>query len=132
MELYGEEGTLFVPDPNFFGGTVRFTEAAKPVKKLPKWDHPFGVPNQHAPHGMMANYRTAGLADMALAISEGRPHRCSLDLALHAVDVMTGILRSGETGKFVDHADHLRAAGRTRRQGGPRRCWRRKSNAPQA
>ncbi|TIT30607.1 MAG: gfo/Idh/MocA family oxidoreductase, partial [Mesorhizobium sp.] len=51
--------------------------------------------------GMMANYRTAGLADMALAIAEGRPHRCSMELALHAVDVMTGLLRSGETGKFV-------------------------------
>ena len=38
---------------------------------------------------------------MALAIAEGRPHRCSLDMALHAIDVMTGILKSGETGKFV-------------------------------
>ncbi|WP_245469732.1 Gfo/Idh/MocA family protein, partial [Mesorhizobium sp. M7A.F.Ca.MR.362.00.0.0] len=25
MELYGEAGTVFVPDPNFFGGDVRFT-----------------------------------------------------------------------------------------------------------
>ena len=39
---------------------------------------------------------------MALAILAGRPHRCSLELALHAIDVMTGILKSGETGKFVD------------------------------
>ena len=61
---------------------------------------------------MMANYRTAGLADMALAIAEGRPHRCSMELALHAVDVMTGILKSGETGKFVDMHDHLRTARR--------------------
>jgi hypothetical protein len=50
---------------------------------------------------MMANYRTSGLADMAVAITEGRPHRCSMELALHAVDVMTGLLHSGETGKFV-------------------------------
>ena len=49
----------------------------------------------------MANYRTAGLADMAIAIAEGRPHRCSMEAALHAIDVMTGILKSGETGKFV-------------------------------
>ena len=59
------------------------------------------MPNQKHPQGMVANYRTAGLADMALAIAAGRPHRCSLDLALHAIDVMTGILKSGETGKFV-------------------------------
>ncbi len=101
MELYGEEGTLHVPDPNFFGGTVRFTKGAKPAKKLPKWPHPFGVPNQKHSQGMMANYRTAGLADMALAIVAGRPHRCSMELALHAVDVMTAILKSGESGKFV-------------------------------
>jgi predicted dehydrogenase len=102
MELYGEGGTVYVPDPNFFGGTVRYTQGAKDVKKLPAWNHPFGVPNQKHSVGMMANYRTAGLSDMALAIQSGRPHRCSLELALHAVDVMTAILKSGETGKFVD------------------------------
>jgi predicted dehydrogenase len=102
MELYGEDGSLYMPDPNFFGGELRYTTAGKPVKKLPKWDHPFGVPNQKHSHGMMANYRTAGLADMALAIADGRPHRCSLEAALHVVDVMTGILKSGETKKFVD------------------------------
>jgi len=101
MELYGEDGTLFMPDPNFFGGELGLTRADKQVKKLPRWEHPFAVPNQKHPQGMMANYRTAGLADMALAIAADRPHRCSLDLALHAIDVMTGILRSGETGKIV-------------------------------
>ena len=101
MELYGEDGTLHVPDPNFFGGDLAMTKQDKPVKKLPKWQHPFGVPNQKHARGMMANYRTAGLADMALAIADGRPHRCSLDMALHAIDVMTGILKSGETGRFV-------------------------------
>jgi predicted dehydrogenase len=101
MELYGEAGTLFVSDPNFFGGNLSYTEAGKVVKKLPKWEHPFAVANEKHSMGMMANYRTAGLADMALAISEGRPHRCSMELALHAVDVMTSILKSGESGKFV-------------------------------
>ncbi len=101
VQLYGEEGTVFVPDPNFFGGEVRFTQGAR-VKKLPRWDHPLGVPNQKRADGTrLANYRTAGLADMALSIAEGRPHRCSLEAALHAIDVMTGILRSGETGKYV-------------------------------
>ncbi len=101
MELFGDEGTIYVPDPNFFGGNVRYTQKADLVKKLPKWDHPFAVPNQQHAQGMLANYRAAGLADMAIAIGEGRPHRCSMELALHAVDVMTGVLKSGETGKFV-------------------------------
>ena len=34
------------PIPNFFGGEVRYTKGDKPVKSLPKWDHPFGVPNE--------------------------------------------------------------------------------------
>jgi predicted dehydrogenase len=102
IELYGEEGTIFVPDPNFFGGDVRYTKRGDPVKKLPKWDHPLSVPNQQHPQGAMANYRTVGLSDMAVAIMEGRPHRCSMEAALHAVDVMTAILKSAETGKFVD------------------------------
>jgi len=101
IELYGEEGTIFVPDPNFFGGTVSYTRQADAVKKLPKWKHLLSVPNSMHSIGAMANYRTVGLADMAVAIQEGRPHRCSLELALHAVDVMTSILKSGETGKFV-------------------------------
>lgn len=101
MELYGETGSLFVPDPNFFGGELSYTDGDRKVKALPRWPHPFGVANERHPHGMMANYRTAGLADMALAILEGRPHRCSLELALHAVEVMTGLLKSGETGRFV-------------------------------
>ena len=101
IELYGEEGTLFVPDPNFFGGQVAYTKQGEPVKKLPKWKHPLAVPNQQHAQGMLANYRTAGLADMAIAIAEGRPHRCSMEAALHAIEIMTGILKSGETGKFV-------------------------------
>ncbi|MBL8576936.1 MAG: Gfo/Idh/MocA family oxidoreductase [Mesorhizobium sp.] len=101
MELYGEAGTVYIPDPNFFGGEVRYTQGAKEAKKMPAWKHPFGVRNQKHSVGMMANYRTAGLSDMALAIQSGAPHRCSLELALHTVEVMTAILKSGETGKFV-------------------------------
>ncbi|MVA23481.1 Gfo/Idh/MocA family oxidoreductase [Agrobacterium vitis] len=101
MELYGTEGSLFVPDPNFFGGVVEATGRNKEVKPLEDWDHPFGINNQESAQGPRANYRTAGLADMALAIIEGRDARCSLDRVLHGVDVMTAILKSGETGEFI-------------------------------
>ncbi|MGN6548927.1 MAG: Gfo/Idh/MocA family protein [Pararhizobium sp.] len=102
MELYGTEGSLFLPDPNFFGGTVETSELGGPIKPLESWDHPLGIPNQEHKQGMMANYRTAGLADMALALIEGREPRCSLDRALHGVDVMTSILKSGEEKRFVE------------------------------
>ncbi|MEO1637928.1 MAG: Gfo/Idh/MocA family oxidoreductase [Pseudomonadota bacterium] len=98
MELYGETGSLFVPDPNFFGGTVEAAGQDAQISALPAWDHPFGIPNQES----LANYRCAGLADMATAIDEGRQHRCNIDLAVHAVDVMTGILRAGAERRFVD------------------------------
>ena len=101
MELYGEKGTLCVPDPNFFGGAVSMTTGADPVRRLPAWKHPLGSPNQQHGGAMLANYRGAGLADMALAIMEGRPHRCSQELALHVVDVMTSILKSGATGRAI-------------------------------
>ncbi|SHF68275.1 Predicted dehydrogenase [Loktanella atrilutea] len=103
MELYGTGGALFVPDPNHFGGVLRQADAAGTVTELAEWEHPFNVINWdlHKPVHR-ANYRTAGLADMAAAIVEGRPHRCALDLAVHVTDVMTSILKSGETGQFVD------------------------------
>lgn len=102
MELYGTDGSLFVPDPNFFGGTVEASGRNKEIKPLEGWDHPFGINNQEHANGPRANYRTAGLADMAVAILEGRDARCSLDRALHGVDVMTSILQSGAEGRFVE------------------------------
>lgn len=98
MELYGTDGSLFIPDPNFFGGKIEMAGTDQEIKTVAPSDHPFGIANE----GDNANYRGAGLADMASAIVENRPHRCSMELALHAVDVMTGILKSGETGGFVD------------------------------
>lgn len=98
MELYGKEGTLHVPDPNFFGGEVRMTEKAAFANVATAWDHPFGKSND----GGRANYRAAGLADMAQAIAAKRPHRCSLEFSLHVVDVMTTILRAGESGTGLD------------------------------
>lgn len=102
FELYGTEGTLYVPDPNFFGGTVEIGKKDGSLEVLPGWDHPFGVPNQeHPQRGPLANYRTAGLADMVQALIHGRDARCSLERTLHGVDVMMACLTSGETGEFV-------------------------------
>ncbi|MEM7463444.1 MAG: Gfo/Idh/MocA family oxidoreductase [Pseudomonadota bacterium] len=102
MELYGTEGSLFLPDPNFFGGKLERAGRDGKIGTVPTGDHPFAVPNEDHDGIMLANYRVAGLAEMVAAISEDRPHRCSMELALHTVDVMTGVLRSGEEGSFVD------------------------------
>ncbi|MFQ8432298.1 Gfo/Idh/MocA family protein [Amaricoccus sp. W119] len=98
IELYGAEGTIYIPDPNFFGGELRMTRRGSFATAGLAWDHPFLSDNDKG----RANYRAAGLADMAIAIAEGRPHRCNDSFALHVVDVMMSILRSGETGEFVE------------------------------
>lgn len=102
IELYGVDGTIFVPDPNFFGGEVVTTDVAGKKTAEPSWEHPFGKVNQTDNSGNpRANYRAAGLADMMLSIEEARPARCGLDVALHAVDVMTSLLKAGEQGQVL-------------------------------
>ena len=98
IELYGTEGSIIIPDPNHFGGEVRLAKADGKFHPLGGWDHPFGTINQDT----HANYRSAGLADMAHAILENQEARCSIDRALHGVDVLTSILQSGDTGSFVN------------------------------
>jgi len=102
MELYGTKGSLFLPDPNFFGGEVRLADPSGNSRRLDGAGHPFGVDNVDDHGTRRANYRAAGLADMAQSVLRGTDFRCSLDRALHAVDVMASILKSGETGAFVD------------------------------
>ena len=96
MELYGEKGSMYVPDPNFFAGELRTTDAGDaPVTR--NWQHPFNEINDDG----QANYRGVGLAEMALAIKEQRPHRCNNDLALHVIDIMTAILPAAATGSVI-------------------------------
>jgi predicted dehydrogenase len=101
IELYGTEGTIYVPDPNFFGGDIVVADENGSKETVTAWDHPFNVINNLPGQQGRANYRTAGLADMMQAIEQGRPARCGLDVALHAVDVMTSLLKAGENGEVV-------------------------------
>ena len=97
IELYGETGSIFIPDPNFFGGALEVVDSNCNSTLHQIEDHPFGANNMTDGDGRaQANYRCAGLADMALAIQQSRPHRCNADLARHVIEVMTGILAAGE------------------------------------
>ena len=102
IELYGTDGSIFVPDPNFFGGDLVTADIAGDRSTVTPWDHPFGVNNQDLDKPTpRANYRTAGLADMMASIDGGYTARCGLDVALHAVDVMTSLLKAGESGQVL-------------------------------
>lgn len=102
IELYGTDGSIFVPDPNFFGGDLVTANIAGERTSVTPWDHPFGKPNQDLDKPTpRANYRAAGLADMMASIDGGYRARCGLDVALHAVDVMTSLLKAGESGQVL-------------------------------
>lgn len=102
IELYGTGGSIFVPDPNFFGGDLVTTNWAGDKSTVTPWDHPFGRANQDLDKSVhRANYRTAGLADMIASIDGGYTARCGLDVALHVVDVLTSLLKAGETGQVI-------------------------------
>ena len=103
MELYGSNGSLYIPDPNFFGGDVTVMDRYGGETIHSADSHPFGITNMTDGGGnARANYRCAGLSDLAIAIQEDRPHRCDADLARHVIDVMTGILEAGETRQWVE------------------------------
>ena len=102
MELYGTEGAIFVPDPNFFGGKVEVSGTDREVKEEAVWDHPLTQTNFKTSWGEASNYRGAGLADMMAGLAEGRDYRCSLDRSLHTIDVLTSILKSSEEGRAID------------------------------
>jgi predicted dehydrogenase len=102
FEIYGTEGSLLVPDPNFFGGAPMITERDSAWRELDTSAHPFRIPNRTLRSGAeVADYRIIGLLDMAAALRQGRPHRASGDLALHVLEVLDAFERSSIEGHHV-------------------------------
>jgi predicted dehydrogenase len=90
IELYGSEGSMLVPDPNRFDGEVQCLAANGEWQAMP------------TTHGYAdGNYRILGLVDMAAALREDRPHRASGALALHVLEVMTGLIEAAGSGRTV-------------------------------
>ncbi|MDP7578670.1 MAG: Gfo/Idh/MocA family oxidoreductase [SAR202 cluster bacterium] len=75
--VYGTKGTLRVPDPNEFRG---------PVHTL----HDMGEEWKETPltHAYTSQSRGLGVADLAQAITSGKNHRASGQLAYHVLDAM--------------------------------------------
>lgn len=91
IEIYGSEGSLSVPDPNTFGGPVRLRLA-----KDKEWRE------VELTHGHTENSRGLGVADMAHAIRENRPHRAHSDLAFHVLDLMQSFEEASTAGHHLD------------------------------
>ena len=95
IELYGLEGSMIIPDPNFFSGDILISKKDGDWQQINNDQKLLGIPNQSEDNGTkIANYRGIGLADMIDAIDNHRQARCSLDLAVHVLEVMEGIIKS--------------------------------------
>jgi len=101
MELYGAKAGIRPPDPNFFGGTIEVGRANDDWQAIDPSDRPFGKANWPVDNPTRANDRGLGLAEMAAAIREGRPHRASGRLGLHVLQVAEAIERSAKERRYV-------------------------------
>lgn len=86
-EIYGSGGTLWIPDPNTFGGPVRWAG--------PEQSEPQAVPMGPGP---VTESRGLGLLDLVHALAEDRPPRLDGQLGLHVLEVMEALLIAGTTG----------------------------------
>lgn len=77
LQIFGTNGTLRLPDPNTFGGPVQLWASGSK-----EWQ------NIELTHGYSENSRGIGVAEMVEAISTGRAHRASGELAYHVLDLM--------------------------------------------
>lgn len=91
IEIYGTEGTLQVPDPNSFGGPVRYRRTGER-----EWTE------QPLLFGYEENTRGIGPADMAYAILKGREHRASGELAYHVLEAMWAFHESNDSLQYYE------------------------------
>lgn len=91
MTLYGTEGILYMPSPDGFGGEVKLhRKNTLEAETLPcPFDYGEG------------DMRGLGVSDMADALERGRPARACKELAIHAIEILEGIVESSRTGKWI-------------------------------
>jgi hypothetical protein len=90
IEIYGDKGSMLVPDPNRFGGEVQVAKTGGEWEAMP------------LTHGHVdGEFRSIGVADMASAILSNRPHRASGALAFHVLEVMEAFQTSADEGRRV-------------------------------
>ncbi|WP_410768209.1 Gfo/Idh/MocA family protein [Fontibacillus sp. BL9] len=91
IEIYGTEGSLSLPDPNYFDGDVKIRRSGSE-----QWET--------LPPVFMSgpNERGRGLEDMARAISAGHEHRANGMVAYHVLEAMHAFERSSREGSRIE------------------------------
>jgi predicted dehydrogenase len=90
IEIYGTEGTLSLPDPNFFNGDVKLRRSGSS-----EWEVLTPV------FESTQNERGRGVNDMVEAIRSGRKHRANGNLAYHVLEAMYAFEESSISGSHV-------------------------------
>jgi predicted dehydrogenase len=93
IQLYGIKGSIKVPDPNTFNGPVACLIAKDEAREWKRVEltRPY-----------YEDTRSIGVADMAQAILNKRPHRASGALACHVLEVMHAFDKSSESGRTIE------------------------------
>ena len=108
FEIYGEDGTICIPDPdpvhgaNIFQGPVLYrtrSESRWEFQPRPKDRGDWLVAENT--HGFNQDSRGVGLLDLYYAVRDDRTVRASAELAAHVSEVMHGILDAPDQGGFV-------------------------------
>ncbi len=89
LVVHGSMGVMQMADPNHFGGDVKVY--------LKGNDGYTSVPQTH---GFRTESRGLGAAEMAWSLIKGRKHRVNKEMAYHALEVLHGFNRSGESKAF--------------------------------
>ena len=91
IEIHGTLGSLVVPDPNRFGGTVEYCHRGST-----QWNE------VSLTHTYTDNSRGMGIADMAKAIVNTTEHKASGKLAYHVLEIMHRLHESSDNQAFVN------------------------------
>tara|TARA_Y100000591_G_scaffold330893_1_gene363172 strand:- start:902 stop:2029 length:1128 start_codon:yes stop_codon:yes gene_type:complete len=103
MEIYGIDGSMVIPDPNFFSGNILISNKDNEWKIVNNDQMLLGIPNTTDNSGKkIANYRGIGLSDMINSILKNKKSRCSLDLSLHVLEIMESIISSSENENKIE------------------------------
>ena len=103
IELYGTKGSIIVPDPNMFGGSVFISVSPGPEAKWKEYqteNMKLGRINIKNFSGRLnesptnANYRGIGLSEMLYCIENKKKHRCSGELSLHVLDIIDSTMQA--------------------------------------
>ena len=106
IEIYGTKGTAIVPDPNMFGGSCNIFTSSDGKWNEHKSDEmllgKINIKNRSSRANETptnANYRGAGLSEMAFSIENKKTHKCNGELSLHVLDIIESTMRAASLGK---------------------------------